>query len=108
VPTGRPGLLIDPHSRRAQLDGEALGLTGTEFELLHYLARHPGRAELLGNLWPDPGQAPGVRAIDVRIRRLRTKLGRVAGVLCTVRGQGYRFHDHPDVTFGALPTGRPA
>src|SRR5579872_488376 len=38
------GLEIDPNKRRASVDGEPVALTPTEYELLHFLARHPGRA----------------------------------------------------------------
>jgi DNA-binding response OmpR family regulator len=109
-PAGRlagRGLLIDPGRREVRLDGENLDLTYKEFELLHYLVEHPdravGRKELLEALWPNANPRPGGRTIDVHIRRLRTKLGRFRGTLCTVHGQGYRFHEHPEVTLWDTP-----
>jgi DNA-binding winged helix-turn-helix (wHTH) protein len=102
APTRQAGLVIDLVRRQMQLDGEGVHLTRTEFELLHCLVenrdRSVGRAELLGSLWKNAKAAPSERSIDVHIRRLRTKLGRLSGIVHTARGQGYRFPEHPDVT----------
>ena len=46
---------------------------------------------------------PHERTIDVHIRRLRSKLGRLSGTVRTVRGQGYRFFEHPEVVVWAAP-----
>jgi DNA-binding response OmpR family regulator len=46
---------------------------------------------------------PNERTIDVHIRRLRSKLGRLANTVRTVRGQGYRFYEHPEVVVWAAP-----
>jgi hypothetical protein len=105
APTRRPGLLLDPARREARLDGEALNLTDKEFELLNHLVGHRGRTvgreELLGSLWKNAEEVPGERAVDVHIRRLRSKLGRLSGIVRTVPGQGYRFHGHPEVAVWA-------
>ncbi|NDK31204.1 winged helix-turn-helix domain-containing protein [Nesterenkonia haasae] len=103
------GVLIDLARREVQLDGEGLNLTYKEFELLNYLvensSRTVGREELLQRLWRhvDVDQMPNERTIDVHIRRLRSKLGRLANTVRTVRGQGYRFYEHPEVTVWAAP-----
>ncbi len=103
------GVLIDLARREVKLDGENLNLTYKEFELLNYLvdnaARTVGRTELLKTLWRnvDQAQMPNERTIDVHIRRLRSKLGRLANTVRTVRGQGYRFYEHPEVTVWAAP-----
>ncbi|MGJ9372824.1 winged helix-turn-helix domain-containing protein [Nesterenkonia sp. CF4.4] len=103
------GVLIDLSRREVRLDGEGLNLTFKEFELLNYLvdngSRTVGREELLNTLWRnvDPDQMPNERTIDVHIRRLRSKLGRLANTVRTVRGQGYRFYEHPEVTVWAAP-----
>ncbi|NLS09672.1 winged helix-turn-helix transcriptional regulator [Nesterenkonia sp. MY13] len=103
------GVLIDLARREVQLDGEGLNLTYKEFELLNYLvdnsSRTVGREELLKTLWRnmDQGQMPNERTIDVHVRRLRSKLGRLANTVRTVRGQGYRFYEHPEVTVWAAP-----
>ena len=103
------GVLIDLSRREVKLDGEDLNLTYKEFELLNYLvengSRTVGRDELLKTLWRniDEDQMPNERTIDVHIRRLRSKLGRLANTVRTVRGQGYRFYEHPEVTVWAAP-----
>ncbi|GAB3842649.1 hypothetical protein GCM10028800_02930 [Nesterenkonia populi] len=108
-PTTSNGVLIDLARREVRLDGEGLNLTYKEFELLNYLVdnstRTVGREELLKTLWRsmDDEQMPNERTIDVHIRRLRSKLGRLANTVRTVRGQGYRFYEHPEVTVWAAP-----
>jgi DNA-binding response OmpR family regulator len=101
VSTGRPGLVIDRGRREVRLDGEPLNLTNKEFGLLEYLVEHGGRTvtrpELIHALWAHAEEVPHERMIDSHIRRLRTKLDRLAGTVCTVRGQGYRLSEHPDV-----------
>jgi len=101
------GVLIDLSRREVQLDGEVVNLTYKEFELLNYLvengARTVGREELLENLWKGADEVPNERTIDVHIRRLRAKLGRLSNTVRTVRGQGYRFYEHPEVTVWAAP-----
>lgn len=101
------GVLIDLSRREVQLDGEVVNLTYKEFELLNYLVengtRTVGREELLENLWKGADEIPNERTIDVHIRRLRAKLGRLSNTVRTVRGQGYRFYEHPEVTVWAAP-----
>ncbi|GAB3620929.1 hypothetical protein GCM10027417_21900 [Glutamicibacter endophyticus] len=101
------GVLIDLSRREVYLDGETLNLTFKEFELLNFLVengtRTVGRDELLENLWRNAEEVPNERTIDVHIRRLRSKLGRLANTVRTVRGQGYRFYEHPEVVVWAAP-----
>src|SRR4051794_8517320 len=71
-------LVIDEHSYSAKLRGRPLDLTYKEFELLKYLAQHPGRvfsrAQLLQEIW-GYDYFGGTRTVDVHVRRLRAKLG---------------------------------
>ena len=101
------GVLIDLARREVHLDGESLNLTFKELELLNYLVengtRTVGRDELLEGLWRNAEEVPNERTIDVHIRRLRSKLGRLANTVRTVRGQGYRFYEHPEVIVWAAP-----
>lgn len=101
------GVLIDLSRREVHLDGDTLNLTFKEFELLNYLVenatRTVGREELLAGLWRNAEEVPNERTIDVHIRRLRSKLGRLANTVRTVRGQGYRFYEHPEVVVWAAP-----
>ena len=66
-------------------------LTATEFDLLAYLMRRPGRVftrdQLLSEVWGYPAAA-GTRTVDVHIAQLRAKLGD-ASPIRTVRGVGY-------------------
>ena len=79
---------------RAELGGEDLGLTLTEFELLRYLVRHPRKAftrqQLLETIWKDAMMVTE-RTVDAHIKNLREKLGDFAKHIQTVRGVGYRF-----------------
>ena len=73
----------------------SLDLTFKEFELLKYLAQHPGRVfsreQLLQEVWGYDYYG-GTRTVDVHVRRLRAKLGTEHEQLIgTVRNVGYRF-----------------
>ncbi|MDR7362036.1 winged helix-turn-helix transcriptional regulator [Nocardioides marmoribigeumensis] len=86
---------IDEASYTARLGGRALDLTFKEFELLKYLAQHPGRVftreQLLQEVW-GYDYFGGTRTVDVHVRRLRAKLGTDNEALIgTVRNVGYRF-----------------
>jgi len=100
-------LVIDVTAYTARLRGTILDLTYKEFELLAHLvensSRTVGREELLKALWSSGDEHPHERTIDVHIRRLRSKLGRLSGTVRTVRGQGYRFFEHPEVVVWAAP-----
>ena len=91
-------LELDPGQRQARVAGEVVGLTGLEYELLHLLLRHPGRAFSRAQLLElTPGfqhNAPFDRAVDIHISNLRRKLGQIMGSdvpIATVRGVGYRL-----------------
>ncbi len=88
------GLKIYEDEYRAELEGEDLGLTLTEFELLRYLVRHPRKAftrqQLLETIWKDAMMVTE-RTVDAHIKNLREKLGDFAEHIQTVRGVGYRF-----------------
>lgn len=88
-------LVIDETSYSAKLRGRSLDLTFKEFELLKFLAQHPGRvftrAHLLQEVW-GYDYFGGTRTVDVHVRRLRAKLGAENEALIgTVRNVGYRF-----------------
>jgi DNA-binding response OmpR family regulator len=88
-------VVIDENSYTARIKGCALDLTFKEFELLKYLAQHPGRvfsrAQLLQEIW-GYDYFGGTRTVDVHIRRLRSKLGpEFESIIGTVRNVGYRF-----------------
>lgn len=92
-----PGLVISPGAREVNVNSMPVALTPKEFDLLHYLARHPGRAftrdQLLQNVWGYDffGDA---RTVDTHVTRLREKLSRPgarAQYISTVWGVGYKF-----------------
>ena len=88
-------LAIDEATYAARLRGRVLDLTFKEFELLKFLAQHPGRvftrAQLLQEVW-GYDYFGGTRTVDVHVRRLRAKLGpEHEALIGTVRNVGYRF-----------------
>ncbi|HEX5532485.1 MAG TPA: response regulator transcription factor [Actinomycetales bacterium] len=88
-------LVVEEETYTARLRGRVLDLTYKEFELLKYLAQHPGRvfsrAQLLQEVW-GYDYFGGTRTVDVHVRRLRAKLGAEHEQLIgTVRNVGYRF-----------------
>jgi DNA-binding response OmpR family regulator len=88
-------VVIDEASYSARVRGQQLDLTYKEFELLKYLAQHPGRVftreQLLQEVW-GYDYFGGTRTVDVHVRRLRAKLGPEADQhIGTVRNVGYRF-----------------
>ena len=80
----------EPHNGTAP-EVREVDLTATEFDLLEFLVRHPGRvferAGLLSSVWGYTAGA-GPRTVDVHIAALRAKLG-AASPIRTVRGVGY-------------------
>ena len=89
------GVVIDEASYSAKVHGRPLDLTYKEFELLRFLAQHPGRVftreQLLSEVW-GYDYFGGTRTVDVHIRRLRAKLGDLESLIGTVRNVGYRFN----------------
>ncbi len=88
-------LVLDTAAMSATLDGQPLPLTSYEFALLRVFADHPGRVlsrERLLELAKGNADEAFDRSIDVRISRLRQKLGddsRHPELLKTIRGSGY-------------------
>jgi DNA-binding response OmpR family regulator len=93
------GLHIDPAGRRVRLDGAEVQLTQREFDLLLFLARHPGRVfsrnQLMDAVWQYAFWSD-TSTVTVHIRRLRAKIEPGDGEreprwIQTVWGVGYRF-----------------
>lgn len=112
-PEPKGGVVIDISRKRVQLDGETAPLTYKEFELLQFLVLREGRTidrhEIISTLWgdTDDDETPNERTIDVHVRRLRSKLGVYEDIVRTVRGAGYRFDRHADVTIRYASTPSP-
>ncbi|CAN5373590.1 two-component system response regulator GlnR [soil metagenome] len=88
-------VVVDEATYTAKIHGRPLDLTFKEFELLKFLAQHPGRVfsrqQLLQEVW-GYDYFGGTRTVDVHVRRLRAKLGPENETLIgTVRNVGYRF-----------------
>jgi DNA-binding response OmpR family regulator len=88
-------VVVDEATYTAKISGRPLDLTFKEFELLKFLAQHPGRVftreQLLQEVW-GYDYFGGTRTVDVHVRRLRAKLGPENETLIgTVRNVGYRF-----------------
>jgi PAS domain S-box-containing protein len=87
---------LDPNQRQVQVNGEIIGLTGLEYELLYVLMKHPGRVfsrtQILEQLRGFQHNAPLDRAVDIHISNLRRKLSSSEVHIETVRGVGYRLN----------------
>lgn len=88
---------IDPSRREVTLHGESVELTAREFDLLEYLARHPGRvfrrADLLDQVW-GYGHEGYEHTVNSHINRLRAKIEpdpSHPAMIVTVWGVGYKF-----------------
>jgi two-component system response regulator ResD len=93
-----PQLTIDHDAHRVTADGEEVGLTPKEYELLYFLAKSPDkvfdREQLLKEVWHYEFFGD-LRTVDTHVKRLREKLNRVseqaAKMIVTVWGVGYKF-----------------
>jgi DNA-binding response OmpR family regulator len=90
-------LEVDWPAREVRVDGEVVGLTKLEFQLLQTFVRHPGQAlstqQLLEKVWNDPFGI-GPERVKFTVLRLRRKLGwqdEYKDVLEAIRGYGYRY-----------------
>ncbi len=98
-------LAIDPIRREVSLNSEMVPLTALEFDLLHFLASHPGRvwrrSELIQEVW-DYDYVGDQRVVDVHIGQIRKKIEidtSQPSLIQTVRGVGYKFES----VLGAKP-----
>lgn len=90
-------LVIDPQRREVTLNNQLIPLTALEFDLLRFLASHPGRvwrrSELIQEVW-DYEYVGDQRVVDVHIGQIRKKIEIDAtqpDLIKTVRGVGYKF-----------------
>ena len=94
-----PGLKIDLSRRQVWAGGSRVDLTATEFEILAFLAAHPGwvrsREQIMQQLWEGDFYGD-IRSVDVHIQRIRKKIEpdrKSPRYIQTVRGIGYRFSE---------------
>ncbi|MEM5948265.1 response regulator [Spirochaetia bacterium 38H-sp] len=87
-------LSIDPLKHRAEVEGKAVELSATEFDILYFLARNPGwvfsRAQIIDAVRGN-NYAVTERSVDVQILSIRKKLGKARDYIRTIRGVGYKF-----------------
>jgi DNA-binding response OmpR family regulator len=90
-------VLIDPSARRVVVGSREIDLTAREFDLLHLLAKHPGRvftrAQILEAIWKSPYERYE-HNVNCQINRLRLKIeqnSRAPRYIVTVWGVGYKF-----------------
>ncbi len=85
---------VDVNAMRAEVEGEPIDLTATEYKLLVALLERRGRVQsrkqLLDIVWNVHVDIE-TRTVDMHVQRLRAKLGEAAPWIETVRGFGYRF-----------------
>ncbi len=91
-------LRIDPERREVTLNDQMITLTALEFDLLYFLASHPGRvwrrAELIQEVWDYDDYVGDPRVVDVHIGQIRKKIEADTSqptLIHTVRGVGYKF-----------------
>lgn len=91
-------LNIDHRARTVHVDGVPLSLTRLEFDLLAFLAAHPGssftREELLERVWGSSPDWQRIETVNEHVYRLRRKLEASPGSprwIVTVPRGGYRF-----------------
>ena len=97
----RGDLVIDESAYSVKIKGQLIDLTFKEFELLKFLAQHPGRVfsrqQLLQEVWGFD-YFGGTRTVDVHVRRLRAKLGpEYENFISTLRNVGYKFISSRDL-----------
>lgn len=87
-------ITVDSSKHEVLLQGKPIDLTATEFNLLALLMQRRGRVQnrdrLLNDVWGYEA-AIDTRTVDTHVRRLRSKLGKHADVIETIRGVGYKF-----------------
>ncbi|MFK8183671.1 MAG: response regulator transcription factor [Phormidesmis sp.] len=103
-------LSIDPIRREVTLASDLVPLTALEFDLLHFLAGHPGRvwrrSELIQKVW-DYEYVGDQRVVDVHIGQIRKKIEidtTQPTLIQTVRGVGYKFEPPPEMQTGEAAT----
>lgn len=89
-------LVIAPRYRKVLLQGTPIELTRIEFDLLYFMARHPGqvfsRKEFYDYVWNDYYELGGDETVKSHIKALRKKLaGLGRDIIETVWAVGYRF-----------------
>lgn len=87
---------IDTAKHEVMIAGTAISLSVTEFSILEFLARNPGRVfsrnQIIGAVKGEDYPVTE-RSVDVQILGLRKKLGDLGHIIETIRGIGYRMKE---------------
>ena len=90
------GIVLNMESRLVSIDGTAINLTHTEFEILSYLMQNKGivitRDQLISKIWGYDFYGDE-KTVNSHIRNLRAKLGNNGGCIVTVIRTGYKFEE---------------
>ncbi len=90
------GMVINPERHEVLIEGQPINLTATEFSILYYIARRPGRVFTRDQI-VDASRGKDYpvtdRSVDVHIVSSRKKLRSLGKCIETVRGVGYRYRD---------------
>ena len=88
-------LIIDGNTKEMTIDNRLIPLTRTEFDIVMLLASHPDRVyergEIIDLVWKNEVYVTE-RTVDVHIGRLRKKMGKLAALIVSRPGYGYRFN----------------
>ena len=105
-PAGGGSAPAGPSSEPEPIGPDAAGMKAQARVLRE--GRTIDRSEIIATLWAEGADdIPNERTIDVHVRRLRSKLGAYEDIVRTVRGAGYRFDRHADVTIRWASTPSP-
>lgn len=90
------GLTVDVTARIVYIDGDVVGMSPKEYDLLFYMIKNKGialsREKLITEVWGYDYYGDD-RTLDTHIKLLRRSLGEYAGHIVTLRGVGYRFDE---------------
>lgn len=88
------GITMDMTARRVEVDGNKVGMTPKEFDLLALLMAHPdvvfSRKQLLDLVWGGE-QSEDTRTLDTHIKQVRNAISPYSDRIVTLRSVGYRF-----------------
>lgn len=88
---------IDRDKYEITIDGSPVFFPKKEFEILNYIALHPGRVltreAILRDIWGNDVYILE-RTVDVHVRKIREKMGRYSDMIETIKGVGYRFKNY--------------
>jgi len=90
-------MLIDQDRYEISIKGKLLNFTATEFKILHFLAKNPGRVftrDQIFEAFRETDFYSGDRSIDILIGRIRKKLGSYGKLIESIYSVGYRFKEN--------------